>query len=362
MPSPRTIQPSRPSSRAEPRRAEPGADPDDSASSRGPRNQARRPDPAPERAGVLVLGGGPDAEREVSLTSARFVAEALEAAGLRVHRQSIGTLTLPELRALPGDVIFPVLHGAWGEGGQLQDLLEQDGRPFVGSAASASRAAMDKVATKAVAVRLGIATPPVHVLDLRDPACPLRFPVILKPVHEGSTVGLYRCHDRAAWDRAGAAIRRDRHLDPGGPAGMRAYMIEPAVAGRELTLGLIDDRPLPIIEIIPADGLYDYQAKYHRADTRYVLDPALPPAAAERIRDDSVRLARELGIRHLARADFMLDAAGTPWFLEINTIPGFTDHSLVPMAARHAGTGMPALCAALVAMARRDHRRAPSAG
>jgi D-alanine-D-alanine ligase len=301
------------------------------------------------RPSVLVLGGGPDAEREVSITSARHVADALRAAGHVVHAQTIDTLTIHELRALPGDVVFPVLHGGWGEGGPLQDLLEQDGRPFVGSGSRAARMAMDKVATKAVALSLGIPTPQVFILDPRDPVCPMDFPVVVKPVHEGSTIGLYICNNEGEWAAARATI-----ADELSRGVRRSYMIEPRVPGRELTVGIIDGQALPIIEITPAEGLYDYDAKYHRNDTRYTLDPDLPPGVTETIKTHAVNLARAIGTRHLARVDFILDPTGIAGLLEVNTLPGFTDHSLVPMAAAHAGEPMPALCSRLVSLAVRD--------
>lgn len=311
---------------------------------------------------VLVLGGGPDAEREVSLTSARFVADAIDASpGLRAIRETIDRLTPEALRALPGDVIFPVLHGGWGEGGPLQDLLEKDGRPFVGSGSRAARLAMDKVATKAAALRAGIPTPEARILDLRDGVCPLPLPVVIKPVHEGSTIGLHVADTPEEWERALEAIRSEqsRAAVAGAGGGPRAYMVEARIAGRELTVGIVDDDPLPIIEITPAGGLYDYAAKYTRDDTRYTLDPDLPRGVGDTVKAHAVKLAYRVGVRHLARVDFILDVRGVAWMLEINTMPGFTDHSLVPMAARHAGMSMSALCARLVGLAVRD---AASAG
>ncbi len=305
---------------------------------------------------VLVLGGGPDSEREVSLVSAKCIADALDATGkFRAERRTIDRLSIDELRQMPGEIVFPALHGAWGEGGPLQDLLEADGRPFVGSLSQGARWAMDKLATKLEAQRLGIPTPRAHILDPRDTVCPIAFPVIVKPVHEGSTVGLYVCGNAGAWGAARRAIDDAFMLGE-----RRTYMIESCVTGsagaraRELTVGLIDGRALPIIEIKAADGLYDYEAKYTRNDTQYLLDPPLPAGVADRIKKQTEDLARAMGLRHVARADFMLDGAGQAWFLEINTLPGFTDHSLVPKAAGHIGMPMPALCARLVELAVRD--------
>lgn len=300
---------------------------------------------------TLVLGGGVGGERDVSIASATAVAEALQATGqFRVEKRIIETITREQLRALPGDVILPILHGPWGEGGPMQDLLVADGRPFVGSGPRAARLAMDKIALKFAAQQLGVRTAVAAILDANDPVCPLSLPVVVKPVREGSTVGLHLCRTIDEWKHARAESLRRTHV----------CMVEPLIDGRELTVGVLGDEALPIIEIVPADGLYDYEAKYARNDTTYRVNPALPDGVAERLKSDSVRLARAIGVRHLARLDFILDRAGEPWLLELNTMPGFTDHSLVPMAARARATEpleMPALCARLVEMALADARQ-----
>ena len=310
---------------------------------------------------VLVLGGGPDAEREVSIKSSTTIANGLNASGRYTAKlEIIDTVTPAQLAAMKGDVVFPYLHGPWGEGGPLQDILEDAAssptgtpRPFVGSNGRASRAAMDKVATKATALELGIPTPPMWILNTRDPVCPTRLPVIVKPIHEGSTIGLHVCATRAAFAAACEAIHAEQaqRLRDGLPA--RSYMIEPKVPGREITIGVIDGVALPVIEIKPKDGLYDFEAKYTRNDTQYLFD-TLPEAVAKKASKHTTKLFKALGLRHLARADFMLDADGIVWLLEINTTPGFTDHSLVPKASRHAGVDVPALCANLADMALRD--------
>ncbi len=300
---------------------------------------------------VLVLAGGPDAEREVSLTSARAISDALGSSGkYQVRHQVIDRPTLANLSALPGDVVWPALHGRWGEGGPLQDLLVSMGRPFVGCGPAAARLAMDKIASKSFASAAGLDTRPTCILDPKDAIRPLPLPVVVKPIFEGSTFGLFVCRTEEQWEHAHAQA---------GTSG-KPYMIEPFVKGRELTLGLIDKgsgpaaagrttlRSLPFIEIIPADGLYDYEAKYTRDDTRYLLDPELPPDIKDRLTRQTESLARAMGVRHLCRADFILDDDNRAWFLEINTMPGFTGHSLVPMAAAQAGLDMPRLCAHLV--------------
>jgi D-alanine-D-alanine ligase len=299
---------------------------------------------------VLVLGGGPDAEHEVSLNSSGAVAQALRRGGeYTVEYRVFERITGAELRALPGDVVFPALHGPFGEGGPLQDLLEASGRPYVGCGPRAARLAMDKMATKMAAARVGVPTAESCVINVNDELLPFPPPSVVKPVHDGSSVGLHLIKRDADWNVARAAVREDVQSKPG-----RVYMAERFIAGRELTVGLLDGKPLPIVHIVPADGPYDYEAKYTRDDTRYELDPELPAGVADRLRRDSVTLAEAIGVRHLARVDFILDGQGRHWLLEINTMPGFTSHSLVPMAARHAGIEMPALCTQLVGFALRD--------
>ena len=298
---------------------------------------------------VLVLGGGPDREREVSINSSRAIAAALSAAGHTVHYELIGRISGRQLASLPGEVVFPALHGAFGEGGPLQDLLEADGRPFVGCFGRAARTAMDKLATKLCASRFGISTAEACVVNHGDRSLPVSLPLVMKPVHDGSSVGLHLCRDRAAYERARDEVDRDIEENPG-----RAYMAERLVKGRELTQSLVvgvdgELEALDVIEIIPKDGPYDYDAKYTRSDTSYRVGPALPPGVTEQVREWSLALARGIGVRHLCRVDYLLeDATGKAWLLELNTMPGFTDHSLVPMAARAKGLEMPALCDRLV--------------
>lgn len=305
---------------------------------------------------VLVLGGGPDPEHAVSLQSARGVADALESTGeFRVIRRTIGAITQSDLAALEGDVIFPVLHGRWGEGGPLQQLLERDGRAFVGCGSRAARVAIDKVMSKTVAQSLGVRTSATAVLDAGDNVMPMDLPFVVKPIFEGSTIGLHVCRTAADWAHA-----REQSAASGRPC-----LIEPYIPGREVTVGVIAGEggvaldALPVIQIVPADGLYDYEAKYVRDDTRYIVGGA---GLASRVVEDVTRwtlaLGRRIGVRHLCRADFLLDDEDRAWFLEINTMPGFTSHSLVPMAARAAGLEMGALCARLVHAATRELSRA----
>jgi D-alanine-D-alanine ligase len=305
--------------------------------------------PAPAGTRVLVLKGGPDAEREVSIRSGSMVAAALRRAGMDVNEVTVDRASPEEIRSLRGDVVFPVLHGSWGEGGALQEILEADGRPYVGSGPAAARLAMDKVATKRAVAAIGVPTPASQ--ELRPGAeFSLACPVVLKPADDGSSVDLRICRSPQDVMRARLELepRRDRIL------------AEEYVAGRELTVGLVDGECLPIIEIRPNEGTYDYEAKYNRDDTQYLLEPALPPGIAEAVRAFGRAAWHATGCRDVARADFMLDERG-PWFLEINTMPGFTDHSLLPKAAAHAGIPMERLVAVLAGRALARARRTRAA-
>lgn len=298
---------------------------------------------------VAVLAGGPDAEREVSLMSGREIAAAINTAGrFAAQLHIIERLSAADLTAIEGDVIFPALHGPWGEGGPLQRLLEADGRPFVGAGGEAAEIAMDKMRTKEVSARIGVATPPACVLLSIDDSCAIEPPLVLKPIDDGSSVDVLICRS-AEEVRAGRAQLHPRR---------RRLMAEKFIPGRELTVGLVGDRVGSLIEIIPTVEFYDYEAKYTRDDTRYTVNPDLPAEHAQQIKDDALRLYRAIGCRDLARIDFRYDDVTDParprwWMLEVNTMPGFTSHSLVPMGEAAGGVPMPQLCTRLVEMALR---------
>lgn len=301
---------------------------------------------------VLVLGGGPDSEREVSLQSSQGIADALTKAGHQVRREVIDRVSESELRALGGDVIFPALHGPWGEGGPLQDILARVNKPYVGCASAAARLAMDKLGSKLAAARAGVPTLPAVALNAKDDEPPLGIPCVIKPVHEGSSVGVHICTTRERWDNALIKVAAARATHP-----LRMNMVEQAVVSpREVTVGVLDGQALPVIEIKSAVEFYDYEAKYNRDDTQYVVNPQLPTGLASTLQQRALAVASSVGVRHLCRVDFLLDAAGSAWFLEVNTMPGFTSHSLLPMAAKSIGLDFPALTSKLVAMALRDHR------
>jgi D-alanine-D-alanine ligase len=306
---------------------------------------------------TLVLKGGPDAEHDVSMMSAAEVAAALRsAADLEVIELEVGTPTLAELAAHAPDVIFPVLHGPFGEGGPMQEMLESMRVAYVGCRPRAASIAMDKVLTKSLAAEMGVATPPSRELrsGCGSEGIDLDPPIVIKPANEGSSVGLSICSTSAEAERAA-----ERLFAMG-----KRVLAERYIRGREVTVGIIEGptgtEVLPIIEIIPSVTFYDYEAKYHRDDTRYLLDPALPPGVAEELARATRAVWERLGCRDLARADFLVETLpngrSVPWFLEINTMPGMTTHSLVPKAAAHRGISMTELCAGLVRRAWQRHR------
>ncbi len=289
-----------------------------------------------DRLHVLVLGGGPDRERPVSFCSAAAVADALRRAGHTVVESDIGPGDASALDP-DYDVIFPVLHGRFGEGGPLQHMLEGRGKPYVGSGPHASAVAMDKRRTKEVATECGVPTPPHEVVS-EDAPPTLDPPLVLKPLAEGSSIEVHFCEAADELSRA----RRELHRTHA------SVLAERRIAGREVTVGIVGEETLPPVEIRAAEGFYDYAAKYERDDTTYLLEVDLPSPLLSELRRHAWAVHEALGCRDVSRCDFVVDGEPRPWLLEINTMPGFTDHSLVPKAAAHAGMPMEVLCDRLV--------------
>ncbi|MEO8487565.1 MAG: D-alanine--D-alanine ligase [Betaproteobacteria bacterium] len=289
---------------------------------------------------VAVLLGGPSAEREVSLMSGTAVVAALRERAVDAHAFDPAERDLWELRRDGYLRVFIALHGRYGEDGTVQGALETLGIPYTGSGVMASALAMDKWRTKLVWIASGIPTPRYHVVDERtDPmhlVADLGVPLIVKPAREGSTIGITRVStvDR---DEVRVAIREAAKHDP-------LVLAEEFVEGRELTASILGDRALPLIRIEAPGGNYDYEHKYFSNDTRYHCPAGLPDAVEEAIRAQSLDAFRLLGASGWGRLDLILRADGGWSFLELNTSPGMTGHSLVPMAARAAGIGFADLC------------------
>lgn len=296
---------------------------------------------------ITVLAGGPSAEREVSLDSGAAVADALRRRG---HDVTIADASPDDFSALDRDVdlVFPTLHGTFGEDGTLQAELEKRGLRFVGSNAAASRIGMDKWATKQVAQDAGFKAPAATKLERgqnnNEKFATLPLPGFVKPVAEGSSVMTTKVTTRDELTTAANAV-----IDKYGAA-----LVEQYIAGREITVGIIGRTPLPPIWVKPAAGFYDYDAKYRKDDTEYLFDCGLTPAQQQRLHADSLNLFDAIGCRHLARVDWIVDDADTAWLLEINTIPGFTSHSLVGKAAAHTGLAFDDFVERLVWIAMED--------
>lgn len=356
----------------------------------------------PDALKILVLAGGPDRERAVSLQSGATVANALREAGHEVMERDVSPGDLSAIDAFeqwPGDAIFPALHGGWGEGGGLQAILDQRGLPYVGCRAEAAALCMDKHATKAKLFDADLPTLPFELIARDDEnahaatdasgnasttttlARPtIEPPLVMKARREGSSIGMAICHDSGQVDVGLARLLRD----------FDELLVEKFCAGMEITIGVLqlpEDQPtdstpgnapgsaragsapgaassvppaahaLPPIRIVPATEFYDYDAKYDRDDTQYVLEQeqlGLSPREIEGLGVLAVEAFELLGCRHMARVDFIVDEAHRPWILEVNTIPGFTSHSLLPMAAAHAGIALPRLVDRLVRLAVAD--------
>ncbi|HYG42909.1 MAG TPA: D-alanine--D-alanine ligase [Bordetella sp.] len=298
---------------------------------------------------VGVLYGGRSAEREVSLMSGQGVHQALRSAGVDAHLFDTGERTLADLAAAGFDRVFIALHGRYGEDGTLQGALELLGLPYTGSGPMASSLAMDKTMTKRVWLQQGLPTPAFEVLDaqaeLRTVPDRLGLPLILKPPHEGSTVGITKVVGYSDMKEGYAqAAKFDDEV-----------LAEQFIAGRELTVAVLGSgrsaRALPVIEIVAPGGNYDYEHKYFSDDTQYFCPAELPDAVARQVMDLAERAYRALDCAGWGRIDFMLDAANQPWLLEANTSPGMTGHSLVPMAAKAVGMSYAELCVSILSEA-----------
>ncbi|PZW37975.1 D-alanine-D-alanine ligase [Humitalea rosea] len=299
---------------------------------------------------VAVLFGGISAEREVSLTSGRLCAAALVEAGFEVTPIDVGAdpaALIDALRAARPDAVFNALHGRYGEDGCVQGLLDWMGLPYTHSGLRASATAMDKAAAKAVFRSAGLPVAEQVLLtaaELED-SDPLPVPYVIKPVHEGSSVGV---HIIRANDNRRAEIARTWTFGQ--------IMAEPFIPGRELTVAVLGDEALTVTDITAHTEFYDYEAKYADGGSTHILPARIHPGIAAEAMRVALAAHQALGCRGVSRADFRYDdTAGEPGrliLLEVNTQPGMTPTSLVPEQAAHRGISFPALCARLVAEAR----------
>lgn len=280
---------------------------------------------------VAVLLGGRSAEREISLRSGLAVLAALQRNKVDAHAFDPAGQSLENLLQRGFDRAFIALHGRYGEDGSVQGALELMELPYTGSGILASALAMDKWRTKMIWQAADINTPDYVMLDadssFRDVADRLGLPLIIKPAREGSTIGLNKVDNEQDFRSAYQAAAEYDSL----------VLAEQFIQGIELTAAILDDTPLPLVRIDVTEGLYDYQAKYFSESTRYTCPSGLSAALTTRIQEQALYAHRILGCAGWSRVDLILDENEQPFFLETNTSPGMTDHSLVPMAAKAAG-------------------------
>ena len=298
---------------------------------------------------IAVMLGGPSAEREVSLASGRAVIEALESLGHRVTAVD----PKPGAWSLPShvDAVFLALHGTYGEDGTVQRELEALGVPYTGCGPEASACAFDKVKSKWAFAERGIPTPRFEVLEDADASFPASFtvPVVVKPARQGSSVGVEIIRSTDDWSQA---FERARSFDS-------PVLVEEFIEGREITVGVIAGDVMPIVEVRPKSGYYDYHNKYTSGATEYVCPAEFPAPLSEAIGEAALAALEAVGGGDYARIDFMV--RGNEFFvLEVNTLPGMTGTSLLPKSAAALGEAFPALCERLVGLALERSKRSQS--
>jgi D-alanine-D-alanine ligase len=294
---------------------------------------------------VAVMMGGTSAEREVSLMSGGGVLAALQARGVDAHAFDPAEKPLTALKDEGFDRVFIALHGPFGEDGTLQGALETMGIPYTGCGVMASAIGMDKWRTKLVWQGAGLPVPAFRLLsensDFAAVEAELGLPIFVKPATEGSSIGVTKVKNRGELQ---AAFEEARRYDS-------VVIAEAYIGGGEYTCAMLGDTVLPTIKIEPASEFYDYQAKYFRDDTVYHCPSGLSDTAEIEMRELARIAFKVLGGSGWGRVDFLMDEAGKPYLLEVNTAPGMTSHSLVPLAAKVAGVGYEDLCLTILDMA-----------
>jgi len=290
---------------------------------------------------ITVMLGGPSAEREVSLRTGTAVAQALRSLGHTVNELDPRT---PDWTLPAGtEVVFLALHGTYGEDGTVQRQLDHLGVPYTGCDAEASRIAFDKVLTKEKCLQAGV--PTAKYVTVTSSAAPLpaglTLPLVAKPSRQGSSVGLQFIERAEDW---GAALAESLKFDS-------EVLIEEKIVGRETTVAILAGRPLPVVEIRPKTGSYDYQRKYTAGATEYFCPADFDAATTQRIQDAALGAFKAVGGRDYARVDVMVRADGSPVVLEVNTLPGMTETSLLPKAAAAAGMTYAELCQRMIDLA-----------
>ena len=291
---------------------------------------------------IGVLLGGNSAEREVSLASGKAISAACKELGhnvLDLDPQFDVRLLVSDL--LTVDLVFNGLHGGDGENGVIPGFLQSLGVKYTGSKTEASAICMDKRISKALVHRKDLLTPNWVSLANNDPlpsVGDMVFPVVIKPNDQGSTIGLTVVKDESELDDAIELARQFANV----------VLIEEFIVGKEITVTVIGDKAYPIVEIVPSHGLYDYECKYNQGMTEYFCPANIDKDLTKAIQESALKIHKLLGCRHYSRADFRLDENGKAWFLELNTLPGMTETSLVPKAAKASGLSFPELIQTII--------------
>ena len=295
---------------------------------------------------VGVLMGGWSSERAISLKSGAAVLEALEESAVDAVAYDLQPATVSSLATASLDCAFIVMHGRGGEDGTLQGMLEILGVPYTGSGVLASALSMNKVISKQIWLNQGLPTPPFVIVDRRsdiaDLSAQVGLPFALKPISEGSSIGVYKVESEGDFEDAKSTTMQVSE----------AIFAEAWIAGDEYAVTLLEDRILPPIRLQPSRTFYDYTAKYEDSGTRYHCPCGLPSQALEKLEDLCMRACQALGIKGWGRVDVIRDHDGQFWLLEVNTVPGLTRRSLVPMSAKAAGLDFRRLILKILATAR----------
>ena len=276
---------------------------------------------------ILVLMGGWSNEREISLISGKSVFNSLITSGQDVIELDLKRDNISEIKELNPDRVFIVLHGKGGEDGEIQLYLENLGIPYTGSGSESSKICMNKRITKKILLKNNIQTPNFMEISentkIEDIENLFQYPFVIKPSSEGSSIGVYIAEDRKSCKEA---IKENMKISSD-------IILEEYKSGKEYTVGILDNLALPVIQLIPPGKFYDYEAKYNSNETKYICPSGLDQNTEEEIKKLSIDCFRALNCRGWGRVDLIIDEQNKPWIIELNTVPGMTEHSLVPMAA-----------------------------
>jgi D-alanine--D-alanine ligase len=305
---------------------------------------------------IGVIMGGLSSERNVSMKSGAAVLDALRRAGLHAVALDVCDETEEGIRCLISehavDIVFVAMHGGFGEGGPLQHILDKIRVPYTGPRETASRLAMDKIVARRFFKKAGLSVPRYRRIPRKCPRFLSRYfliaatyPCVVKPSAQGSSIGISFLD---SVKNLGEALENAfKYGDD--------VLVEEFIRGREITVSVLDGQALPVVEIIPKKKFFDFQAKYEKGLTDYVVPASLDEKIFQKVQRDAVSATRALGCRHLSRVDMIIDARGVPYVLEVNTIPGMTATSLFPKAAAAAGIDFTALCLRLLELSLQDH-------